>query len=228
MNKIRQALFSLKDEKYGDFTAKLVPKVKRELIIGVRTPSLRKLAGELTAAESAEFFADLPHKYFEENNLHGALICRIRDFDECIKALDGFLPFVDNWSTCDMMNPPVLKKNKGRLLEKIKEWLASDRIYTVRFGIKMLMTHFLDSDFKPEYLDFVAAVNSDEYYVNMMIAWFFATALAKQYESAAVFIKEKRLPVWVHNKTITKARESYRITPQQKETLKNYYIKTKG
>ncbi|MCF0142647.1 MAG: DNA alkylation repair protein [Parasporobacterium sp.] len=218
---IREELFALQDISYGDFQAKLTPGISRELFIGVRVPEVRKLAKKLAKEpETAEFLGNLPHKYYDENMLHGLLISEIKDYDECVAAVDSFLPYVDNWAVCDIMSPKVFKRNKTALLGKIKEWSASEKTYTCRFGIEMLMTYFLDDDFKPEYLDIPGSVHSEEYYVRMMIAWFFATALAKQWDAAVKYIEGCRLDVWVHNKTIQKARESYRITPEQKTYLK--------
>lgn len=218
---ITKQLFDLRDEKYGDFQCKLTPGVSRESIIGVRIPAARKLAKQyMKEAESAEFVRDLPHKYYDENMLHGLLLSEYKNFDECVKAVEEFLPYVDNWAVCDIMSPKVFKKHKDELLPKIKEWIASDHVYTCRFGMEMLMCHYLDDDFRAEYLELPANVYSEEYYVNMMIAWFFATALAKQWDAVIGYIEQERLDTWVHNKTIQKARESYRITKDQKEYLK--------
>lgn len=218
----REELFALQDSEYGDFQAKLTPGIPREAFIGVRVPDVRKLAKRLSKEDEApEFLKELPHKYYDENMLHGLLLCEIKNYDSCIEAVDKFLPYVDNWAVCDIMSPKIFKKNKTALLEKIREWSASDKTYTCRFGLEMLMSHYLDDDFKAEYLEIPGSVHSEEYYVNMMIAWFFATALAKQWDSAIKYIEENRLDVWVHNKTIQKARESYRITTEQKEYLKS-------
>lgn len=213
-------LFELADTEYADFQAKLTPTLKRECFIGVRLPVLRDFAKEFAKTpEAAEFLASLPHKYYDENMLHGVLISKIKSYDECISALDAFLPYVDNWAVCDTMSPKALAKDKSRLLLKIREWVKSDQTYTIRFGMDMLMSHFLDADFKPEYLD-IPIVESDEYYVNMMAAWYYATALAKQWDSTITYIEQGRLSAFVHNKTIQKARESFRITKEQKEYLK--------
>ena len=209
------------DEEYRVFQSKLIPTVDPKQVIGVRTPVLRKLAKELMKQEGAEkFLTKLPHEYYEENQLHGFMIGEIKDFDTCVAETERFLPYVDNWSTCDQMPPKCFKKHREELLEYIKKWMSSDQIYTVRFGIGMLMRLYLDDAFRPEYLDMVAAVQSEEYYVKMMVAWYFATALAKQYEATIPYIEEHRLPVWTHNKTIQKAVESFRITPEQKEYLR--------
>ena len=223
---IRERLFELQDEKYRDFQQGLIPSVEQKEFIGIRTPALRKLAKELyKAGDLDEFFKDLPHKYFDENQLHAFAISEIKDFDECMKALEEFLPFVDNWATSDQMSPKVFKKNKEELLSHIKKWLKSDHTYTVRFGIGMLMQHFLDEDFDISYPEMVAQIRSDEYHINMMIARYFATALAKQYESILPFIEEKRLSPWTHNKAIQKSVESYRITDEQKTYLRRLKIK---
>lgn len=216
-----EKLFEFKDEEYGDFQAKLTPGIPRELFIGVRVPEVRKLAKTLIKEpEAGDFLNSLPHKYYDENMLHGLLVSEIKDFDECVKEVDKFLPYVDNWAVCDIMSPKVFKKNKTALLKKIKEWSASKETYTCRFGMEMLMSYFLDEDFKAEYLNIPASVHSDEYYVNMMIAWFFATALAKQWDETVKYIEDNRLDTWVHNKTIQKARESRRVTDGQKDYLK--------
>ena len=225
MTEIQQRLFALQDEGYRDFHAALMPTVDKALVIGVRRPALRALAKELKGTElAAAFMAALPHKYYEENNLHVALIGHIRDFDACMAAVERFLPYVDNWATCDMMNPKALAKDKAALLERIRLWLQSGHSYTVRFGMGMLMNHFLEEDFREEYLALVASVQSEEYYVRMMQAWYFATALAKQYETAVKYLEQRKLEVWVHNKTIQKARESYRISQEQKEYLKSLKV----
>jgi len=225
IKEIRQGLFALKDEKYKEFQKKLIPTVDENTVIGVRTPVLRKYAKDVSGTPGAIIFMQtLPHEYYEENNLHGMLIETMKDYDECIAYLDEFLPYVDNWATCDLISPRVFKKHKDELLVKIKEWMASDRVYTIRFGMEMLMTHFLDEDFKPEYLGMAADVHSEEYYVNMMIAWFFATALAKQYEASLPYIENHCMDRWTHNKTIQKAIESYRITDEQKRYLKSLKI----
>ncbi len=219
---ILEELFNLKDEKYGDFTAKLTPTIDRNTFLGVRVPDVRKLAKRVKdTPEAKEFLKVLPHKYFDENMLHGLLISEIKDEDTCIKEIERFLPYVDNWAVCDIMSPIIFKKKKEKLILKIKEWSSSKETYTIRFGLGMLMGHFLDEDFKPEYLDIPASVKSEEYYVNMMIAWYFATALAKQWDATIPYIESGKLGKWVHNKSIQKARESYRITPSQKEYLKS-------
>jgi len=199
-----------------------MPTISPDVIIGVRTPALRKLAKETAKSTEVErFLQELPHTYYEENNLHAFLIEGIKDFDACIAALNEFLPYVDNWATCDMMAPKVLKTNLPKLYEWIKIWIASGETYTIRFGVNMLMKYYLEEVFLPEYAELVASIRSEEYYVKMVVAWYFATALAKQYEAVLPYLTEHRLDVWTHNKTIQKAVESYRITPEQKLFLKS-------
>ena len=219
---IQEELFSLQDTEYAAFQGRLIPSIVYKTIIGVRVPQLRKLAKKLLGSDEAQkFLGTLPHAYYDENMLHSLLISEIKEFDECIRALDVFLPFVDNWAVCDILSPKAFKKNLNLLLPKIRQWAASSHVYTCRFGIEMLMTHFLDENFDSKYLEIPAQIHSDEYYINMMIAWFFATALAKQWDSALPYLETKKLDVWVHNKTIQKARESYRITAEQKLYLKS-------
>ena len=219
---IREELYRLQDSKYREFQIKLIPTVTPDSVIGVRTPTLRKYAKELAKQEEiGEFLSDLPHRYFDENQLHAFIISQLKDFGRCMEYVRAFLPYVDNWATCDQMSPKVFGKNKGDLLEQIREWIASGDTYTVRFGIGMLMQHFLDEDFDPEYPELVAQIRSEEYYVNMMKAWYFATALAKQYEAVLPFIEGRRLDDWTHRKAIQKSVESYRITQEQKQYLKS-------
>ncbi len=221
MDNIKNELFKLQDKKYRDFQAKLIPTVDSNNIIGVRTPELRDFAKKLVKDNSYISFLDsLPHKYFDENQLHAFIISELKDYDECIRYINRFLPYVDNWATCDQMSPKVFKKNHDSLLNQIKVWIKSKKTYTIRFGIGMLMQHYLDDDFKPEYLKLVSSIKSNEYYVNMMIAWYFSTALTKQYEFAISFIENQKLDIWTHNKTIQKTIESYRITTEQKEYLR--------
>lgn len=225
-NHVQEQLFALQDLKYRDFQCKLMPTVPTETVIGIRTPELRKYAKTFSKTpEAAEFLKILPHQYYEENNLHGFLIESMRDYGQVIAALDAFLPYVDNWATCDLMRPKVFQKHLPELLEEIRRWMASDRTYTIRFGMEMLMTFYLDEAFRPEYLDWVAEVRSQEYYVNMMIAWYFATALAKQYGTVLPYIENHRLEPWTHNKAIQKAIESYRITEEQKMYLRTLKVK---
>ena len=218
---IREELFRLQDSKYREFQIKLIPHVTPDSVIGVRTPALRKYAKELAKREEIrEFLSDVPHQYFDENQLHAFIISQLKDFRSCMEYVRAFLPYVDNWATCDQLSPKVFGKNKKNLLQQIREWIASGDTYTVRFGIGMLMQHFLDDNFDPEYPELVAQIRSEEYYVNMMKAWYFATALAKQYETVLPFIEERRLDDWTHRKAIQKAVESYRITEEQKKYLK--------
>ena len=223
---IRKELFALQDEKYRAFQVKLFPTLDPDTIIGVRTPDLRSYAKKLLKQEEiAEFLSDLPHRYFDENQLHAFIISEMKDYERCIGEVKSFLPYVDNWATCDQMSPKVFKKHLPELLVCIKEWIRSDETYTIRFGVGMLLEHYLDDAFSLEYPEMVAGLRSSEYYVNMMIAWYFATALAKQYEVILPFIENRRLDTWTHNKAIQKALESYRITPEQKEYLKGLKIK---
>ena len=224
--RIRKQLVELQDFKYRDFNSSLIPTVDKETVIGVRTPQLRKLAKELSKDPGIEIFLrTLPHKYFEENNHHGLIIERMNDYNACLAEMNLFLPYIDNWATCDIIAPKIFKKHLAELLDEIKVWIGSDHTYTVRFGIEMLMSFYLDDRFKPEFPEMVAGVKSEEYYVNMMIAWYFATALAKQYDAVLPIIEEKRLEKWTHNKAIQKSVESYRITPEQKVYLKTLKIK---
>lgn len=215
---IRQRLFALQDEKFRDFHSRLIPTVPPDSIIGVRTPELRKLAKEV-GTEPA-FLSDLPHKYYDENQLHALIISGMKDFDECTARLEEFLPFVDNWATCDQMSVKIFKKHTQQLLPYVKKWLDSGHTYTVRYGVGCLMNYYLDSEFSPEYMEIVANIRSNEYYINMMIAWYFATALAKQYSEAMKYIDQHRLDDWTHRKAIQKAIESCRITDEQKKYLR--------
>ena len=228
MNKtdLHKKLYSLQDLKYRDMQIRIIPTVDPKSIIGVRTPELRAIAKEmLKEGDYSDFLKALPHEYFEENQLHAFIISGIKDMDVCMKELEIFLPYVDNWATCDQMSPKVFKKHREEILHHIEKWIRSDRTYTVRFSVGMLMEHFLDEDFDPVYPDMVAALRSEEYYINMMIAWYFATALAKQYESIIPYIEKRKLDQWTHNKAIQKSVESYRITDEQKKYLKT--LKTK-
>ena len=221
MTELQNRLFSMQDAAYRDFQCRLMPTVPPETVIGIRTPALRDLAKELSGTETAAaFLAELPHRYYEENNLHSFLLCRIRGFAPCLEAVERFLPHVDNWATCDSLSPRAFAKMPEALMEPVRRWLASDHIYTCRFAIGCLMRYFLDERFAPEYPEMVASVRSDEYYVNMMIAWYFATALAKQYEAVLPWLEQHRLDPWVHNKTIQKACESYRVPEAHKNYLK--------
>ena len=219
-------LLKMQDTAYRDFQAGLCPNLNKDKIIGVRTPIVRKFAKEISKKDDLDdFLKNLPHNYYEEDNLHAFIIESFKDFDECVRALDDFLPYVDNWATCDGLRPKCFKNNKDKLLPKALGWVGDDRVYVRRFGIGVLMNHFLDGDFEDRFLEIVSAIRSDEYYINMMRAWFFATALAKQYNEAIAYIENGRLDKWTHNKTIQKAVESYRITPEQKEYLKTLRVK---
>ena len=225
IEEIRKRLFKLQDKKYSDFQCRLIPTLESTTIIGVRTPELRRYAKELVKQkEMQNFLHFLPHQYFEENQLHAFMISEIKDNKQCLEELNRFLPFVDNWATCDQLSPKVFKKNRSELIDQIKQWVCSDKTYMVRFGIGMLLEHFLDDDFDPIYLEMVSKISSTEYYIRMMIAWYFATALAKQYTKALPYIEEQRLDIWTHNKTIQKAVESRRITLEQKEYLRRLKI----
>ena len=223
---VQGKLFELQDLNYRDFHAKLMPTVYKERVIGVRTPALRKFAKEFgKTKEAEEFLKQLPHEYYEEDNLHGFLIAGMKDFDRCIEELERFLPYVDNWATCDLLSPKIFKKHLQELLVKIRVWTVSEHTYMIRFGVGMLMSLYLDEAFELEYPEMVSGIRSNEYYVNMMIAWYFATALAKQYEAVLPFIENGRLDKWTHNKAIQKAVESCRVTDEKRAYLKTLKIK---
>ncbi|MBR6836297.1 MAG: DNA alkylation repair protein [Oscillospiraceae bacterium] len=220
-DEITETLFKMQDIKYRDFQSKLIPPKTADDMIGVRTPELRKYAKELLKREDVgEFLAGLPHRYFDENQLHAFIISGIRDYKCCMEEVCRFLPYVDNWATCDQMSPKVFKKHRPELFRQIKKWIKSKDTFTVRFAVGMMMEHFLDEDFDTGYPKMVSEIRSDEYYINMMIAWYFATALAKQYDVILPYIEEKKLDKWTHNKAIQKSVESLRITPEQKAYLK--------
>lgn len=222
VQEIRDRLFALQDPEYRLFQSKLMPTVDPACVIGVRIPDLRKLSRELAGTEqAAAFVRQLPHDYYEENNLHGFLIASLRDYGETVAALESFLPHVDNWATCDLLHPRAFDKRPEALPDQLFRWLQSDRTYTVRFAMGMLMSLYLDEAFRPEYADWVAGVKSEEYYVNMMAAWYFATALAKRWDDVFPYLTDHRLPVWTHNKAIQKAIESRRISPEQKQILRS-------
>lgn len=226
--RIREELFSMQDLSYREFHSRLMPDVEKDTVIGIRVPVLRKYVKELAKdPEIGGFLEDLPHRYYEENNVHGFLIQQMKEYGQCMEELEKFLPYINNWATCDMTSPKVFKKHKEELLEAVRRWIVSDHVYTVRYGIGMLMQHYLDEDFREEYPQVVSEIRSEEYYVNMMIAWYFATALAKQYETILPYIEKQKLDVWTHNKTIQKACESYRITPEQKAYLRTLKVKKK-
>ena len=223
---IQEYLFSQQDLKYRDFHSRLMPTIDKNVIIGVRVPILRKYAKEISKNSDVKcFLCALPHKYYEENNQHAFIIEKIKDYDTCIKMLDAFLPYIDNWATCDSLCPKIFKANKDKLLKKISIWLKSNHTYTMRFGIKMLMTFFLDEDFDIKYPTAISQIRSDEYYIKMMVAWYFATALAKQYDTIIPFIENHTLDTDTHNKAIQKAIESHRITDEQKRYLRTLRIK---
>ena len=224
---IRARLFALQDEGYRAFPSRLMPTVPPETVIGVRVPALRRLAKQLAGTPQAEaFLQELPHTYYEENNLHAFLLESIRDYDAALAATEKFLPYIDNWATCDSFCPKVFAKHKEELLPVLRRWMASDHPYTVRYGMEMLMRYYLDEDFRPEHLAWAAAVHSGEYYINMMRAWYFATALAKQPEAALPWLTARRLDVWTHNKTIQKAVESSRIPAETKAFLRTLRVRS--
>ena len=228
MEKILSLLFSKQDLAYRSFQAPLIPNLDKDLFIGVRLPELKKMAKEIGDKEiTKEFIKELPHHYYDENQLHAFVIANIKDYETCLKEVERFLPYIDNWAVCDTLKPNVFKKNKAKLINKIKEWLKSDHIYTQRFAIGQLMSLYLNDDFKEEYLELVSHIKSEEYYLNMMIAWYFATALAKQYDFTIKYIEAKKLSTWVHNKAIQKALESYRVSDAHKEYLKSLKITKK-
>lgn len=218
---VRKRLYELKDEKYREFHSTLMPTVDVDRIIGVRVPNLRKLAKELFRnGVGDDYIKILPHKYYEEDNIHAFIIELINDFDRCLFETERFLPFIDNWATCDMFSPKVFSEHTDIIFEKSLQWIKSDRTYTIRYGIGMLMRYFLDNNFNEEVLKTVADVKSEEYYVNMMIAWFFATALSKQYDSTIKYLENGMLVKWIHNKTIQKSIESCRISPETKNYIR--------
>ena len=223
MIEIVSQLFALQDQAYADFQSKLLPTVKRETVIGVRTPDLRKMAKQICKTPAAqEFLHSLPHRYFDENQLHAFILSEEKDFNTCIANLEQFLPYVDNWATCDQLSPRCFKKHTQELLPLIRRWMKSTHTYTIRFGMGILMRYYLDETFLPEYLQWVTSIKSNEYYIRMMQTWFFATALAKQWDATLPYIEQYRMEKDTHNKTIQKAVESYRITDEQKELLRNY------
>lgn len=218
---IREKLFTFEDPKYRDFQSKLVPNIEKETIIGVRTPDMKKIAKEFAKEESTkDFLKDLPHKYYEENLVHIFILSMIKDFDECVKGLEAFFPYIDCWPVCDQSSPGIFKKNHEKVLPLVKKWIDSDHVYTSRYGMRILMNEFLGDDFKPEYLSWVASKKGDDYYLKMMVAWYFATALAKQYDESVKVIERKELDPWTHNKAIQKACESFRVSDEHKAYLK--------
>lgn len=228
MQYIKDLLFEKQDKAFAEFHRRLVPNLEPNKVIGVRTPQLRALAKQIAKEEICEaFLKELPHEYYEENQLHGFILSQMKDFDTCIQYLEDFLPYIDNWATCDQTSPKIFKRHKEELLTYIYKWIQKEHTYTVRFAIGMLMQHFLDEDFKLEYVQTVSSIQSEEYYINMEIAWYMATALAKQWDAVIPYLEQKKMGTWVHNKTIQKARESYRITDEQKVYLKKLKIAPK-
>ena len=229
IEEIKDYLLKNQDLQYKQFHSSLMPTINSEVVIGIKVPILRNYTKELLKKYATQsfipFFKDLPHQYYEENNIHAFLIEKINNYDECLFQLEQFLPYIDNWATCDMLNPKVFSKNKDKLLKKINEWIKSSHTYTIRFGIGMLMRYFLDKDFNSSYLELVYSIKSEEYYVNMMKAWFFATALTKQYDTTLPIIQNKKLDIWTHNKAIQKAIESFRVPAEHKQYLKTLKIK---
>ena len=222
MDKVYKLLLKFKDEKYQEFQSKLVPNIDPNTILGVRTPDMRSIAKEVSLSDyKDEFLNDIPHKYYEENIIHMFVIALEKDFDYCVSLLDKFLPYVNSWPVSDQATPKVFKKNHDKLLPVIKRWINTNHVYTIRFGIRMLMNEYLDKDFKPEYLKIVSNIKGDDYYLKMMVAWYFATALAKQYDDAVKYIEDKKLDSWVHTKTIQKAIESFRVSEPHKEYLRS-------
>ncbi len=223
MTDIQERLFAAADREYAEFQAKLAPTIVKSMFIGVRLPALRELAKQFAKEDAcAEFLNTLPHEYYDENLLHAVLLCNTKKYDVCLPLVEKFLPYVDNWAVCDTLRPNIFKKHKQDMLPHALRWMKSSETYTCRFGIDMLMTHFLDEDFSPEYLDAVAACTGDEYYVKMMVAWYFATALAKQWDDTVPYIEKHVLADWTHRKTIQKACESFRVSDEHKEYLKRF------
>lgn len=225
MTNIQKQLFLLQDKKYREFHSKLIPTIDKQTIIGVRVPVLRKFAQELDEKTATTFLQKLPHQYYEENQLHAILLSGLKDYGQCLAAVNKFLPYVDNWATCDLLRPKIFVKYHKELIKEISLWLQSEKTYTVRFGIEMLLVHFLDKDFQKKYLDWVAKIQSEEYYVRMMQAWFFAEAAAKQYEAVLPYFEKQKLESWTHNKAIQKACESFRVAKGRKEYLRKLKFK---
>jgi len=220
---VYERLLEVRDVEYKDFQAKLVPNISPDTIIGVRTPAMRAVAKEVFKSPEKDIFLnDLPHRYYEENLVHFFVLAEMKDFDKCVEAVEKFLPYVDCWPVSDQATPKSFKKNHEKLLPFIKKWIASDHVYTARFGIRMLMNEFLGDDYKEEYLELASSNKGDDYYLKMMVAWFFATALAKQYDSAVKYIEDRKLDEWIHKKSIQKAVESYRVSDEHKEYLKRF------
>lgn len=225
---ILQSILALQDKEYKQFMANLTPNIEPDTIIGVRTPPLRALAKEIIREGKAEgFLSELPHRYFEENQLHAFIVSEEKGYSRALELIDAFLPYIDNWATCDQTSPKAFRSHRRELIAEAKRWTASEHTYTIRFGIGTLMRHYLDEDFSPEYPELVAAIKSDEYYVNMMIAWYFATALAKQYDAVIQYLERRSLDTWTHNKAIQKSIESYRVSDGHKEYLRSLKISKK-
>ena len=221
IEELREELFRLRDGEYRDFQRKLIPTVEPEAFIGVRTPALRRFARELMRRGEADPFLDaLPHRYFDENQLHAFILSEMKDYGRCLEEVDRFLPYIDNWATCDQLSPKVFARRRGELTAPIRAWIRSGQTYAVRFGIGMLMQHFLDEDFDPAYPEMVAELRSEEYYVNIMSTWLFAEALVKQWDDAVKYIETRRLDPWTHNMAIRKACESFRVPDERKEYLR--------
>jgi len=218
---VLERLYSLRDEEYRIFSQKIAPTLPLEVFLGIRVPNLREIAKEMVKNNDyKEFLKSLPHRYYEENLLHSCILCLIKDYDEVIEYVEAFLPYIDNWAVSDTLRPKAFKKNKDVLLPRVLKWCSDSKLYTIRVGVNTLMDEYLDKDFKKEYLEIPAKIISEEYYVNMMIAWYYATALAKQWDDTIIYLTNNRLGKWVHNKTIQKAVESFRITEEQKIYLK--------
>ncbi|MFA7637292.1 MAG: DNA alkylation repair protein [Monoglobales bacterium] len=225
---VSEKLLSMQDKEYKEFHSRLMPTVNPDLIIGIRVPQLRKFAKEFSKTDEATaFLKELPHRFYEENNLHAFLIEQEKDFDTALSLTEEFLPFIDNWATCDLLRPKVFKKNPDKLLPFIYKWLSSNKTYTVRYAIGLLLSFYLDEKFDPEHLKRVADIRSDEYYVYMMVAWYFQTALVKQYDSTIPYITGRRLSVHAHNKAIRKSVESLKIPTDTKKYLKTLTVKEK-
>ena len=226
ISEIQKEFFENQDIEYRDFNAKLLPTVDRDTMIGIRTPVIRNIAKKYAEREDiGDFLSALPHRYYDENNIHGAIISLGKDLDTVVSQLNGFLPYVDNWATCDLIRPKMFKKHTEELMPHILGWIESGETYTVRFGIEMLMSFCLKENFREEHLELVAGVKSNEYYVNMAISWYFATALAFQYASAVKYLEQNKLDKWTHNMTVKKACESFRVTEEQKVYLKTLRIR---
>lgn len=225
MNKIREYLLSKQDIKYRDFTLPLIPNVDEKTFIGVRLPAIKKYAKELDEKSRIEFLNSLPHQYHEENLLHAYILSNIKDYETFINYVNVFLPFVTNWSVSDTICNKYLIKYRNQLIKEVYKWLKSDELYRVRYAVKCLMNYYLGDDFKKEHIEHVEQVKLDDYYIKMMIAWYLATGLAKNYDSFVKVIEEKKFDAFTHNKAIQKAIESYRVSDEHKDYLKTLKIK---